>query len=271
MSLARLSARLPGDRLAPHYLGLRDEPWLRALLDEYARHSQRKRHELRERLLQPLSTTAPKHKLRLAMQVLDRLVPDAERSNVSPRELRWRAFRMAADTALPRDALLERVAAELDISQQTASRELFADLAGERRLGTLPAELSPSQLCALVNNALVSSLLKRARSVRIVAWGDTHALVRHARAAGLICRVSRAAQVEAQLDDGVALDISGPFALFRKTDVYGRARGIAAPPRRALPAFRAASRVCAGQGPAGVDASRDSSRPDLSGTHVAGA
>jgi len=47
--------------------------------------------------------------------------------------------------------------------------------------------------------------------------------VRHAQQLGLICVVSRAVANRAPLPaDGVVLEISGPFALFRKTDVYGR-------------------------------------------------
>jgi len=206
-----------GERLVLHYLGPRDEPWLRGLLEVCARFAGRKQLELRERLKEPMALSAPRNKLRLAMQVLERTLPESPQREPSPRDLRFRVFRAAARGSASRDEVLAGVAHALRLEAATVEDDLFADLASQRRLGALPSDLSASRLALLTNQALVLAFLKRAEKVRVRAWGNTHALVRHARALGLICTASRAAE-----PDGVLLEISGPFALFRKTEVYGR-------------------------------------------------
>jgi uncharacterized protein len=214
---SRLSSSVEGQRLVLHYLGPRDEPWLRALLDMCARFAGKTQLELRERLREPLPTHAPRSKLRLATQVIERLLPEAPRREPSPRELRFRVFSAAAQGQASREHVLSSVAHDLRLEVAAVEGALFADLASQRRIGPLPADLSPSRLALLTNQALVLAFLKRAERVRIHAWGNTRALVRHARLLGLICIIKKT-------DDsrGVLLDISGPFALFRKTEVYGR-------------------------------------------------
>jgi hypothetical protein len=205
-------------RLGLRYFGERDEPWLSALLDEHARFFGRKRVELRERLREPLALRAPKNKLRVAVQLLERLVPDVEKPRLNPREVRARLFATAAQLDVPRAAVLAQVGTELGASAEELESALLCDLAGERRLGRIPAELTPTHLALLANHSLVSRLLQRSSSVRIEAVGNTGDLARHARRLGLICNVTRA-----RVDDALRLDISGPLALFRKTALYGRA------------------------------------------------
>jgi len=174
-------------------------------------------------LQEPLPTSAPRNKLRLAIRVLERLLPEAPRREPSPREVRARVFRAASAAHLSRRAVFERVARELRVEVDRVEESLFADLAGQRRVAALPAELSPAELARLANQALVFAFLKRAERVRIKAWGhDTGALVRHARSLGLICVASKLEPASADALPGVVLDLSGPFALFRKTELYGR-------------------------------------------------
>jgi predicted nuclease of restriction endonuclease-like RecB superfamily len=214
------------------YLGPRDEPWLRALLDEHARYAGRKRVELRERLREPLPVRSPKARLRAAIQVLERAVPD-----------RFRAFRAAAQ-GMGRDAALTRIAQDLGVTQDAVEGALFADLAGERRLGMVPPDLSPSGLALLVNQALVLGVLKRSTTVQISARGQARDLVRHARRLGLICSVSRAAGD----DERILLEISGPFSLFRRTGVYGRALASLLPRAGRCHDFRLVARCGSGHG-----------------------
>jgi predicted nuclease of restriction endonuclease-like RecB superfamily len=225
-----------------HYLGRRDEPWLQALLDEHARYVGRKRVELRERLREPLPVRAPKSKLRAALKVLERAIPDLERSALVPRELRFRAFRAAAQGA-DREAALARIARELRVTVDEVEGALFADLAGERRLGVVPPDLSPASLALLVNQGLVLGVLKRSTTVRITAWGHARELVRHARALGLICSVA----CEAGDRERVVLEISGPFSLFRRTGVYGRALASLLPRAAQCHDFRLVARCALGR------------------------
>jgi predicted nuclease of restriction endonuclease-like RecB superfamily len=201
------------------YLTERDYTWLRALLDEHVRFEGRKRSELSARLQEPLPVSAPKAKLRVAARVLDSLTRDRTVSALPPPEARWRLFRAASGTHTPREAILSRVAAETDVSPAELEAALFADLRGERCVPPLPQEMSPSALALKSNLVLVSSLLRRAANVRIVAFGNARALVRHARLLGLICKV----ESNADQASGAVLDISGPLALFHHTEVYGRA------------------------------------------------
>jgi predicted nuclease of restriction endonuclease-like RecB superfamily len=232
-----LSTRVEGDRIVPHYLTERDEPWLRALLDEHARFVGRRRSELRERLREPLPVRAPVAKLRVAGHVLDAIGRGKTSACIPPRDARWFVFRAASKARAPRDEVLRTAAASLDVAAEELDSALFADLRGEQRVIKLPNDLSASRLALLANQAIVTSLLRRAAHVRIRAWGNTRALVRHVRLLGLICVVSRPLAettavrlVPPGLDaergeplEGVVLEISGPFALFRRTEVYGRA------------------------------------------------
>lgn len=220
-SVYRRSSSSEGERLVLHYLGPRDEAWLRVLLEECARFAGKKQVELRERLQEPLATVAPRHKLGLAIRLLERLLPELPRRAPSPRELRALVFRAAAGRLGERRAVLASLAKELRLEQAQLEDGLFADLAGQRRLRALPTELTPRRLAQLTNQALALAFFKRAERVRIRAWGSPHVLVRHARALGLICAVTPLAP--GATTGGLGLDISGPFSLFRQTEIYGRA------------------------------------------------
>jgi predicted nuclease of restriction endonuclease-like RecB superfamily len=235
--LLSLSTRTEGDRIVPHYLTERDHPWLRAVLDEHARFVGRKRGELRDRMREPLSVRVPRAKLRVVCHLLERLARDRVAFTVAPREARWAVFRAASSGTPSRTTVLARSAASLGVTAEQIEAALFADLAGELRIAPLPDDLGPARLAGEANLAIVGSLLRRASRVRIQAWGETRALVRQARLAGLICLVRRPSDDHPRgprtagfdtlgdrgLVDGVRLDISGPFALFRHTEVYGRA------------------------------------------------
>jgi hypothetical protein len=97
---------------------------------------------------------------------------------------------------------------------------LFADLPGNQLIAAPAQPLSPGELALRANLALAQALLFRATSVRIEAEGNTRVLVRHSKLRGLICRV-----VERSATADAMLELSGPFALFRHTRLYGRALG----------------------------------------------
>jgi uncharacterized protein len=251
-TLCLLSTRIEGDRILPRYLSERDHPWLRALLDEHARFVGHRRSELLSRLTEPLPVAAPKNKLRLATHVLDRLTLGRIEAEVSPERVRSSLFRAGAASDEAREKVLERVASELSSTPRALESALFADLRSERRVAALPDDYSPSRLAVEINSALVASLLARATHVRVRAWGETHALVRQARLGGLICLVSRGegltgqtgrtGQIGGALDEvhesgRVVLEISGPFALFRHTAVYGRALAALVPRLTACSGF----------------------------------
>jgi predicted nuclease of restriction endonuclease-like RecB superfamily len=117
-------------------------------------------------------------------------------------------------------------------------RALFADLPGERAVAPLAPALSPTELALRINLALAQALVYRAATVRIEMEGNARAVVRYAKLRGLICRVSRGDEA-----GGAAIEISGPYALFRHTLVYGRALGDTLPLLAWCRRFRLRSRV----------------------------
>lgn len=209
-----------GERLVPHFLGEVDHPWLRALLDERDRFVGRHQRELDERLREPLPCASPPKKTRLAIQVLLRHC--AGRSVAGPAAARARAalFGEAARSPSERTTVLERAAATIGLTPDRLEEALFADLPGERPVLSPAAQLSPLELALRANLALTRSLLARSSEVRIFADGNARSLVRLARLRGLLCTIS-----PGDGDESASLAISGPFALFRHTQLYGRALG----------------------------------------------
>ncbi|HUG36852.1 MAG TPA: DUF790 family protein [Candidatus Limnocylindrales bacterium] len=224
---------MAGPLVVPHFLGEQDYPWLRVLLEEHERFIGRRQRELDARLRQPLPCDSPPLKLRLAVQVLARLQRgQRKRSAVPPRKARALVFGEAARGAGPPPAVLSTVAANLGVTPEDLDDSLFADLPGERLVGPASAPASPGDLALRINLALVQALLSHAARVGIDVEGNTRVLVRHAKWRGLICTV------RGRRDGGASLELSGPFALFRKTRLYGRALGEIIPLLTWCPRFR---------------------------------
>ena len=224
-SLLRASIRASGDRIVPRYFSALDEPWLSALIEECRDFAGRRRSEWQERLREPLRVRAPKSKLRIAIHQLDALCRERPAVVVPAKEARAAVFREAAQGSAPRADVLARVAKSLGVTPLELEAALFADLKTEQRVAELARELRAAELASDANLSIVSSLVRRAASVRIVLWGNSRALVRHAQRMGLICNVSlllpRSPNAEGAAR--LVLDVSGPLSLFHHTDVYGRA------------------------------------------------
>lgn len=206
--------------VTPHFLGIEDHPWLRVLLDEFHRFAGRPRRELERRLKEPLPCWNPPGKRALATLTLSRLCKDREHAPMKPREARRELF--GAGTRYPGqpDLALTTAASSAGVASDVLRASLFADLPGERRLAPPPRELSPGELALRTNLGIARTLLYRSSSVQVEIFGNARAVVRHARLRGLICTVR-----PSSADDACLMEISGPFALFRRTLVYGRALG----------------------------------------------
>jgi predicted nuclease of restriction endonuclease-like RecB superfamily len=215
-----LPYRLVAGTVVPAFLGEQDWPWLRRLLDEREGLVGRPRRELDERLRTPLPDQGPPGKTRLALHVLAQLGRSERDAVVPSPQARRLVFVEAAGTGEPRALVLARVAATLGVAAERLDAALFADLPGERLVAELPDPVSPGELALRANLALAQALLFRAAAVAIDAEGNARALVRHAKLGGLICSVAGRAP-----DGDVRLEVSGPFAVFRHTLLYGRALG----------------------------------------------
>jgi len=218
-----LCCELRGSAAIPRLLGDADRPWIRALIDECERFAGRPIRELEARLRDP-TPGAPDDKRRLVAHLLLGMARSRVESPVPPREARAALFmasgRFQADA---RDAVIARCAGELGVSPAALVESLFADLPSERIAGS-PPSLDPGDVVLRANLALAQGLLARAYSVRIAVEGNARAVARHAALRGLICSVTRDAG-----DDLARIELSGPFALFQRTLLYGRALGAVVP------------------------------------------
>ncbi len=206
--------------IVPHYLDESDHPWLQDLLEEYRSFEGQPRRALEERLREPLPGSSPDGKRRMAIHVLGRLCRDDARSAVLPQRARTLVFAEAARRTDGTQAVLASVACELGVSPSELRGSLFADLPGERKVVPPPASVTSGELALRTNLALAQGLLFRAVKVELAALGNARAVVRHAKLRGLLCTVRGSTA-----GDEARIDISGPFSLFRKTLVYGRALG----------------------------------------------
>ena len=214
-----LRYRVRGDLVIPRFLGASDHPWLRSLIDDVERFAGRREAELDQYLRTPVTTGVDPRSHLLAATVLRRMIATSARSRVPPRGVRATVFRIAATVEAPRDLVLRQAATELAASVDELEDGLFADLPGQRIVAIAPGSVSPTDLALRANLALARGFLERASVVTIALEGNARAIVRQAKLRRLICGVRPLA------DDGALLAISGPFAIFRHTLLYGRALG----------------------------------------------
>jgi len=211
-----LAYRLVDGVLRPDYLDRGDHVWVDEVLEVVAGCEGSARHELKRRLREPLTTPAPPQKLRMVQHTVGQWAKAVKVPlPVAPRELRRTLFHAATDS--PPEAARAEAAAAHGVAVSELGTLLFADLPDERPIG-LPEGLPPTEELVLRTNlALAQGLLKRATELRVRLQGNARDIVRFSQLRGLIC-VPRA------VDAGVELHISGPFSLFRRTTLYGRAQ-----------------------------------------------
>lgn len=211
--------------IAPHYLDERDHPWLRLLIQEFQRFVGCPQSKLVKHLRSSLPFLSPLGKRQLAIYVLNREFRSEVGSRVSPRKLRKALFEAAAPGFDSRESVMISVAATNTMDTTELEASLFSDLPSERRVAAPVSELSASEIALRANSLLVQGFLGRALSVRIELEGNARAVVRQAKLRGLICQ-AKAEDPERKM----SLIISGPFALFRRTLLYGRSLGELVPP-----------------------------------------
>lgn len=217
---AVIPARLDRGHIRPVFLDERDRPWLAAIIDEVNRFCGRPLHELQQRLREPWPCATPMFKPRAALHVLLRRWSAQLAADVRPSEAREALFLAAAETDKPRSAVVVAVASALGVAPAALERSLFADLPGERVVTGPSALPTPDEIALETNQLIARSLLARSRRVRIRAQGAVRPLVRQAHLRGLICVVK-----DDESSQSPVLEISGPFAVFRHTQLYGRALG----------------------------------------------
>jgi len=215
-----IQVRMVGSEAVPAWLGAEDHPWLRALIDDFARLDGRPYRELALFLQEPPRIPSPAGKRRMAIRTLQHQCT-RDRPPLDASALR---DAVAVEAQQARDAdrfdrsvVLAACAQRLGLSAATTDEHLFADLPGERRLRFPEPPPDPHSLAIRTNLALAQGLLRLASEVTLELYGGARAVVRQVRLRRLLCTVRRVNP------EGVRLDLSGPFSLFRHTTMYGRA------------------------------------------------
>lgn len=215
--LPELQSLAASRSLAPRYFGAADAPWLGRLLEERQRFVGHPRRLWRTRMTEPLGVSVAPPRLRVALGVLDRLARDRNVDRAHARRLREVVFLEAAKHP-SRAAAFASARRIIGLEAEEIEARLFSDLPNERTLAPLPASVNTLELTLMCNDAIVAQIMQRALRVRIWARGQVRAVVRHAKLMGLLCNV-RAGRAE----EGFEMEVSGPYALFRHTRLYGAA------------------------------------------------
>ena len=205
----------------PHFLGEHDHPWLRVLLEEHERFVGQPQRELDARLREPLPCESPPTKRKQAVHVLSWLRPSRRKTSGAARA-RTRDGLRGSGPDIGRGRRRPFVGCRVprserrEISRIPCSPTFPVSGSSPRRRGH---SHPPSWHSGPISPSC-KALLFRATSVTIEADGNARALVRHSKLRGLICTVAGLPKPP----DSV-LELSGPFALFRHTRLYGHALG----------------------------------------------
>ncbi|HET9555163.1 MAG TPA: DUF790 family protein [Anaeromyxobacteraceae bacterium] len=219
-----ISCELRGGEALPRFLGTADRPWIRRLLEAWDAQAGRPVRELEARLQDPVAGCVADQQRLMAHLVL-RLARSRVGASVPPRVARAEVFgARARSPGEDAEAVLAASAGRLGLAPEALRQALFADLPGERLALPPPGDLDPGELALRANSLLAQAVLERALRVELEVAGNARAVVRQAALRGLICAVAPA-RAGVGLGEGVRLSVSGPFALFRRTLLYGRALG----------------------------------------------
>jgi predicted nuclease of restriction endonuclease-like RecB superfamily len=175
------------------------------------------------RLREPLPCHAPDGKAKLGAHVLERSCVVRRRTcHTAPTRARRVLFSEAQRArdrgAWERSRVLGEVAARFGLRSEELLESLFADLPGERILGMPSPVPDPHDLAQRTNLALAQGFLQRSSRSSISLTGNARAVVRQVRLRRLLC------DVHPRTDPRRAsIEISGPYSLFKRTLLYGRA------------------------------------------------
>lgn len=204
----------------PVWLGAEDHAWLRALIDDFLRLEGRPYREVESFLQEPPRAASPGGKRQMAVWTLQNMCTrqrppfdaGAIRDAVSVG-----AQRSRNTGQFDRAAIIAKAAESLGLDSSAIDANLFSDLPGERRLSLPDPMPDPRALATRTNLELAQGLLRLASEIHIELYGGARAVVRQVHLRRLLCTVRQ------EKTDGVRLDISGAFTLFRHTTMYGYA------------------------------------------------
>jgi len=178
MPTRRLPLTIADGELVPAWLGDRDRPWLRDLLDEAASYIGRPIRELLSRWRR--SDIDPRAGVRQAPAVhtlarwLRRSADGTSRSDA-----RLQLFRLHA-SGTSKDQALERIATQHGLAPAELAASLFADLPDNRIVRWPQPAPEPTRLALAANTGMVQDLLAHAHSIELVLQGASRTILRTA-------------------------------------------------------------------------------------------
>lgn len=217
-----LSLTRHDDHATPSYLGDRDEPWVRAVVDLADGYIGRTVGERDEGLVPRVRALAAEHGvLQRVGDGLAHTIARAQRSTIAsakaPSAIRDVVFAEAArDDTLDRDVALARAALRLELTCAEIEQGLFADRACARKILVPLKPLSARTAIEAYNLGLVQGLLLRSELVTVDLREHVRAVVRFAKLSQLLCTFGLGAR-------GTRLEVSGPLTVLRHTTKYGYA------------------------------------------------
>lgn len=220
-----------GEVFVPAWLGPADHRWIAAMVDALRRCEGEPERVWEARARESFGAAVSPRRQAVVARLLSELCGAGALDGPKPRALRARLFaeaQSARDRAdFEREAVIARVAAASGVEPGVVMGTLYADLPGERPLALPDLLPGPSELCLRANASMVRGLLRSADRVDLRLRGTPRAVLRSAALRRLLVTAR-------PTTEGVHLQISGPYAIFRRTTLYGRAvAGL-------LPALRAA-------------------------------
>lgn len=210
-----LPLRARGEHATLALLDEHDTPWIRALIDEVEAAVGRPWRELLERIARLPARAAPA-RAAAVIQTLRSMLTGRERGELKAAEVRRRLLGRAAVDVASRAARLAAVAGALTTTVEQLELAMWTDLPAERTVSMRHGRPTEQAVAAMANLSLIQRALTRCHGLSLRLSGNARAIARTAALRGLLAT--------AQTQDGeVALEISGPLALFHRTTVYGRA------------------------------------------------
>lgn len=219
-------------KVIPHYLGECEYPFLSEVIEAYEAHIGVERRALFAYLSERAPLDGSQGKYKLVVHCLQKVLSESSNYSLESRRIRELLFleaggtfrpENAADNGANRDAIIRKVSLALGKDAFQIEREMFGDLSGERLVPRLERGISKIELVSMSNLLLVQGLLARSISIEVALIGNAKAIVRHAKLRGLICVVEIGGKEWGNFEGRPILNISGPFSLFKKTTMYGRA------------------------------------------------
>lgn len=219
-------------KVIPHYLGERDYPCLVEVIEAYEAHIGLEKRALFAYLSERAPLEGSQGRYKLAVHCLKKALSENSNCSIDSRKVRELLFLQAgesfgskntAEIGVNRDAIIQKVALSLGKDAFQIEREMFWDLPGERLVPHLERGISKMELVSMSNLLLVQGLLARSISIEVALIGNAKAIVRHAKLRGLICVVEIGGKSWGSFEGRPILNISGPFSLFKKTTMYGKA------------------------------------------------